>query len=220
LLYWSYLFVLSVSFLCSLFRFRSHTPDLKIFSAFLGLTVITETLANIAIYYHWKTNYIVYNSFMLPEYCLYAAFFKSIIQDTRVQKALTGFMLIFPLIWIGTTLTLHISTWNSYAILIGDAATVGMCAAYLFEVFASEDASDLKTSSEFWITAATLMYCCCEIPITGRLNYLAVHHKKVTMWLEDVLQILNILMYLTITYAFLCRRPIITMRSLRITWWS
>lgn len=213
MLYWTYLFVLCVSFLCSLIRFRQHTHALKIFSIFLGLTVVTETLANIAIYYHWETNYIIYNSFMLPEYCLYALFFKSIIRNTRIKGVLSAYLLIFPLIWIATTVWLHITTWNSYAVLIGDAATVGMCAAYLFEVLASEELIDLKTSAEFWITAGTLIYCCSEIPITGRLNYLAAHHKQVTLWLEDVLQILNILMYLTIIYAYLCRRLTNTTRS-------
>jgi hypothetical protein len=211
-MYWTYLAVLSISFICSLIDFRLHTPDLKLFSIFLGLTVVTETLANIAIKFQWETNYIIYNSFMLPEYCLYTLFFRSIIRNARIKKVLTVFLMLFPVIWAATTWRLKITTWNSYIVLIGDAATVVMCATYLFEVFVSDELIDLKTSAEFWITSGTLMYCCCEIPITGRLNFLA-HDKQVTLVLEDVLQGLNIVMYITIIYAYQCRRLINIMKS-------
>jgi hypothetical protein len=216
-MYWTYLAVLAVSFICSLIDFRRHSHALKIFCIFLGLTVLTETLANIAIKFHWETDYVIYNSFMLPEYCLYTLFFRSIIRTPRIKKALTVFLFLCPVIWSVTTWRLGITTWNSYMILIGDAATVGMCAWFLFEVFASEELIDLTTSAEFWITASTFMYCCCEIPITGRLNFLA-NDKRTTLLLEDVLQILNILMYLTIIYAYQCRRLINIMRSWSTAW--
>lgn len=212
MLYWIYLAVLSIAFTSSLIDFRLHALDLKLFSFFLGLTIFTETLAHMAFRFHWDSDYAIYNCFMLPEYCLYALFFRSIIRDDRVKRILAIFFFGFPPIWIGTTIWLKITTWNSYIVLIGDAATVGMCARYLFEVFESEELTDLKTSAEFWITSGTLMYCCCEIPITGRLNFIATD-KKTTLLLEDVLQILNILMYFTIIYAYQCRRLINITRS-------
>jgi hypothetical protein len=185
---------------------------LKLFSVFLGISIVTEILAAVAVpFFHFKSNYPVYGAFMLVEYSLYALFFKFVIQHHRIRQIINAFLLSFPVVWATTTFFVFGPRhWNSYVILFGDAITIGMCVAYFYEVFVSEDLLDFRTSPEFWIVAATLIYSCCELPITGMLNYLAANYETQALWLENALQILNILMYLMILYAYLCRRLINT----------
>jgi hypothetical protein len=204
-----YLTILGICFISSLIQFRQHKPDLKIYSILLGITVLTEILANVAVGpLKWKSNHPFYNSFMLPEYCLYALYFKAIIRNELVRKGISVFLYSLPVVWVFTTVVvLHgLRPWNSYMILYGDAGTVAMCSIYLFEVFKSDEVVDLRTSPEFWIAAGTLMFACCEIPYTGRLNFMVIRDQSAAAWLNITMQILNILLYLTIIYAYQCRR--------------
>jgi hypothetical protein len=182
---------------------------LKLFSVLLGITLLTEILANLARGpLKWETNHAIYNLFMLIEYCLYAVYFKAIIQNVSVRKAINLFLYTFPVVWVVITFVLvrGLNIWNSYIIIYGDAATVCMCIIYLFEVYASDEPADLATSPEFWIAASLLMFSCCEIPYTGRLNYMVDRQQSAALWLNITMQILNILLYITIIYAYQCRR--------------
>ena len=203
-----YIITLCLSFLCSLIGFRLHTPHLKLFSIFLGITVLTEALAELVIHVlHYDTNYSVYVAFMLIEYMLYAVYFRYLIRNSRIRQIINAFLLAFPVVWASTTfLVFGRAHWNSYMILFGDVFTISLCAAWFHESFISEELIDFRASPEFWIAAGTFIYSCCEIPITGILNYLTDNYINLAIGLKNVLQILNILMYLMITYAYLCRR--------------
>jgi len=208
MIYTIYLDTLGACFLCSLISFRLHYPiHLKLFSLSLGLGLVTEILAVYVIkHYHLSNNYLIYSSYMLVEYCLYAVYFKFIIHGSKARQFISAFLMAFPVVWIITTFYIfHKNGWNSYVVLFGDAFTIAMCIVYFREVFISDQLIDFKVSPEFWIAAALLIFSCCELPITGILNYLAVKYQKEALLLEDVLQLLNIFMYLIIIYAYLCR---------------
>jgi hypothetical protein len=209
-----YLLILGACLACSLIGFRRHRPHLQLFSVLLALTVVTEIFANLASGpLAWKTNYPIYNTFMLPEYCLYTLFFKAIIRNATVKRMLDIFLLIILAAWVTTNFgLLKISVWNSYMILIGDTLTIFMAAYYLSEFVIADEEIPVSTSTEFWIAASIFMYSACEIPITGRLNYLT-HDETAIKWLVFTLDILNIIMFLTIIYAYRCSRLINIMSS-------
>ena len=190
---------------------------MKLFCLLLGLTVATEIFANLASGpLAWKTNYPIYNSFMLPEYCLYSLFFKAIIRNAKVKRMIDFFLLIILAAWIITNFgLLKISVWNSYMIIVGDILTIFLAACYLYEFVNADEEVRVSTSTEFWIAASIFMYSACEIPITGRLNYIT-NDDKVAFWLVFTLDILNIIMFLTIIYAYRCSRLMTIMSS----WWT
>lgn len=214
-----YLLILGVCFGCSLIGFRRRRPHLQLFSVLLGLTVITEIFANLASGpLAWKTNYPIYNTFMLPEYCLYALFFKAIIRNAKIKRLLNVFLLLILAAWVTTNFgLLKISVWNSYMILFGDTLTIFMAGYYLYEFVIADEEVPVSTSPEFWIAASIFVYSACEIPITGRLNYLT-HDETAIKWLVFTLDILNIIMFLTIIYAFRCSRLINIMSSWSTAW--
>ena len=176
----------------------------------LAITVLTEIFANFLLgALHLNTNYPVYNCFLLVQYVTLGLYFKIIILSKRTKFIIKVFMCLFPLFWLFTDVFIFgLNHWNSYVILVGDLFIICFAARYLYELFTSEKLINFKTSPEFWIAAATIFYSCCELPITGILNYLATNNRS----LNSVLQVLNIIMYLVFIYAFLCK-PIDSTRS-------
>ncbi len=200
-----------MAFAFSLLHFKKHPLHLKIFSSFLGITLITEICANFLLnVFHLKSNFPVYNIFMLIEYPLLAYYFKLIISSKTTKKIINLFLCLFPIFWFLTTAYIFgLNGWNSYVIMSGDLFIICISARYLYELFTSDNLIDFKRFPEFWIAAALIFYSCCELPITGILNYLAYHNTS----LNNILQVLNIIMYATFIYAFLCRRMTNTTRS-------
>lgn len=210
----TYLIILSISFIVSLSSFIFNYPlHLKLFCVFLGITVLTEICANFLVdFLGLQSNYPVYNCFILVQFPLLAYFFKMIISGKRTKKIIDIFCTVFPVFWLLTTIFIFgINNWNSYAVMFGDLFIICVGSKYLYELFTSERLIDFKTSTEFWIAAALIFYSCCELPITGLLNYL--YGDSGNAFLTTILQILNIIMYAIFIYAFLCRRMTNTTKS-------
>src|SRR6478752_8612419 len=98
-LFYIYLLIVVTAFLCSLLSFKQHRPIyLKLFSVFIGITVITEIIANFLVdLFHLKSNYPVYNCFIIFQYLLLAYYFKMIISSTRTKKIINTFVIVFSI---------------------------------------------------------------------------------------------------------------------------
>ncbi len=204
-LFYIYLSFLALAFFASLASFKfSYSIHLKLFSIFLGVSLLTEICANYLIdFLHLDSNYPVYYCFMLIEYIMLAYFFKRIILSNTAKIIINIFLIIFPFFWLFTGMFIFNKgkDWNSYVVMAGDVFVICVSARFLYELFTADKLIDFKKSPEFWIAAALIFYCCCELPITGILNYLYYNNSP----LNELLQILNIIMYLIFIYAFLCR---------------
>jgi len=176
-----------------------------LFSVFLGITTLAEIIANFFIsVFHLKFNFPVYNIFMLIEYPLLAFYFSQIISSDTFKKIIISFIFFYPVLWCITFFSiLKKHEFNSYGVMGGDLFIVIICARYLYELFTSTKLILFKKHAEFWIAIGLMFYSCCELPITGILNFLEQDWQMVRQ-LSIVLQILNIIMYSIFIYAFLC----------------
>jgi len=203
----TYILVVIISFLCSLVSFRQHGPfHLKLFSIFLGITALTEIIANFFLSrLHLQSNFPVYNIFILVEYPLLAFYFGKIISSSKFKKIIQVFSIFFPVLWFVIFLFVYrLSEWNTYGVMVGDLFVILFAARYLYELFTSDILINFWKHTGFWIAVGLIFYSCCELPIMGILNFLE-HDWKITLRLLTLLQILNIIMYLVFTYAFLCQ---------------
>jgi hypothetical protein len=200
----TYLAILTLAFVTSLISFKqAYSVHLKLFSIFLGISLLTEICANYLIdFLHLDSNYPVYYCFMLVEYIMFAYYFRRIIVSKTTKNIISIFLLIFPFFWLFTGIFIfnEEKSWNSYVVMAGDLFTICVSARFLYELFTADKLIDFRKSPEFWIAAALIFYSCCELPITGILNYLYYNNSS----LNGLLQILNIIMYLIFIYAFLC----------------
>jgi hypothetical protein len=202
-----YLIVLLISFLCSLVSFRLHYPFyLKIFSIFLGITVITEIIANFLLpLFNISSNYPVYNIFILIQFLFLLFYFRLLIKSHFFKKVIFLLVFLYPVFWIITSLALYnLDHWNSYALMVGDLIIIIFTSRWLFEFFTGNELISLSKHSEFWIAIGILLYSSCELPITGMVNFL-VKDIDLARRLFTILQILNIIMYLIFIYAYLCQ---------------
>jgi hypothetical protein len=206
LLSYFYILIVIISFICSLVSFRLLYPfHLKLFSILLFITVVTELISNFFLTpLHLNSNYPVYNIFTLIEYPLLGLFFRIIITNKNFKILCLAFIIIFPIFWFYIFLFVYkLDEWNSYGIIFGDLFIITFAARYLYELFTSNELIQFGKHTEFWISVALIFYCCCELPITGILNFW-INDSKTTLRLLNILQLLNIAMYSIFIYAFLC----------------
>jgi hypothetical protein len=214
-----YLIVVGLTFLCSLVSFRLHNPfHLRLFSFFLGITVLAELIANFFLKpFHLASNFPVYNVFMLIEYPILAFYFKQIVISKSTKRIIWFFITLYPLFWILMFLFVYkLSEWCSYGIMFGDFFLIIFSVRYLYELFTSERLVSFGKHAEFWIAVGIIFYSCCELPITGILNFLTRDWRSnynTILNLFSILQVLNIVMYSIFIYAFLCRVNLTTTKS-------
>ncbi len=171
---------------------------------------------------------------MLAEYMLIACFFRELVSSAIMKMSIGLFLFCFPFFWAGTTVSgfgvsnwnsyvtmacnpclpffcipaaafvSGLGGWNSYVVMAGDLFCVCVSARYLYELFTAGDLVDFGRCPEFWISVGVFFYSCCELPITGMLNFWARNFVPVAIQLYSILQVLNIIMYSIFIYAFLC----------------
>ncbi len=193
-----------------------HCPfRLKLLSVFVGVALLTEILASHANYFFTlQTNNPIYNVYLVIQFPVYYIYFRSVIASKSKKEVLFVFLLVYLFIWTITTyFVFGIYRWNSYAVIAGDVFTICICAVYFYESFVSEKLVHFKRTADFWVAVPIFIYSTCELPITGVLNHLTHNFEKLAVSLENVLQGLNIFMYLILIYAFLCTRKTNTMNS-------
>ena len=207
LIFKAYILILCCTFFCSLLSFRCKDfTHLKLFSLLIGIGVLTEILAAYGpAIFRIESNYPFYDVYLLIQYIVYGVYFKHVLPSGTIRNSIFPYLSGLAIFWCYTSFSLFkFMAWNSYIIIAGDLFTVLYCCYYFYSSFTSERQLDFSRSPEFWIAAGLFIYSCCELPITGILNYIASHYPDLTMELFTVLQVLNILMYSIFMYAFLC----------------
>jgi hypothetical protein len=206
---YAYLASVLIAFICSLNSFRLHySRHLRFFSIFLGITAVTEIVANFLVQYP-TSNYPVYNLFILIQYPMIAWYYRHIISDKKTRQLLLAFIVLYPVFWLSIFLFVYtFDQWCTYGIMLGDLFIVIFSSRYIYELITSENPVQLQRHPEFWISVGLLFFCACELPITGIINFLVQDWLSTWQLIQkifSILQLLNILMYLMFTYAFLCR---------------
>jgi hypothetical protein len=203
-----YIIILSISFLSSLISFKLHYPfHLKLFSILLGITLLVEYFASFGLHFlKTKSNIPLYNAFMLVEFEVYAWYFLQIIRFPLIKKVIAAFLILFPLFWVTTVFFIFgIEHWNSYLVIAGSAFTVFLSGIFYYQLFTASELTKLTKSPEFWIATGLIVFYTCNLPFLGMFNFLTRNYETLAYKLEDVLQLLDAVMYSTFIYAFLCR---------------
>jgi hypothetical protein len=175
----------------------------------LAYIVAFDFVADISAWY-WLTiktnngNAQAYNFINLVELMLYALYFLQIIRSVIVRRLIKIFLCLFPLCWFFMVYFIYeLTEWNAPVTVLGSAFTVFWAAVYLFELFISTDNIKLHRIAEFWVAVAILIFYPCYIPIIGLFNFAHNNFSDLTNVLLKINAILNIVMYLLFTYAFI-----------------
>jgi hypothetical protein len=88
---------------------------------------------------------------------------------------------------------------------LGCLLTIFCCVYYFWELFQRPSSVNLGRQPAFWICSGLLFYYTCTFPLYGAINMLKLFPRVILSNLLYILVLLNILLYLSFTIAFLCR---------------
>jgi hypothetical protein len=206
LYYFSPIFA-AMAFLASLtiFRGRESPRYLKIFSLFLLVNLITETISAIQDVYVIN-NVVFVNLVTVFDFTFYIYFVREIIRSQKVKMFLFYCLFIYPMIFLANTLLVQGSVvFHSMTYALGCLLIIFSCIFYLWEMFQQTYSGNLARQPEFWICCGLLFYYTCTFPFYGTTNLVMALPKVILRNLLFIFELLSTLQYLSFTIAFLCR---------------
>jgi len=207
----TFLFFLSpvfigIAFLASLTVFFGRPAELylKLFSCFLLVDCIIETVTNYQALHKHNTLLLTSLSYMLS-FSFYLYLVRTVIQSPKAKRVLLYCLVAFPLIFIvNIFLVQKFQVFQSLNYCLDCLVIVAACIYYFLEVFQSKNYVNLTREPAFWICSGLLFFCVCSFPVYGLINFIHFEFSIIRI-IVYILDFVNILLYLSFTIAFLCR---------------
>ncbi|HEY0678013.1 MAG TPA: hypothetical protein VGD17_06995 [Chitinophagaceae bacterium] len=179
--------------------------SLWIFPFFLVFTLIIELIglhmSNANIH-----NADLYNFFSLAAFTFYMYLLMQVVYSARARRIILYTMTAYVVISLVNILFIQkINTFHTLTYSIGCFLIVVISMYYFYELLQVPRSINLKREPAFWIVAGLLFFYICTLPILGVANYLFSFPSVIARSLEQIITILNILLYSLFTIAFLCR---------------
>jgi len=179
---------------------------LKLFSLFLLVTISVEWIAWYMARKLHINNLWLYNAYTLIEFCFLPYFYFLITKSDKVKLTIKYFLILYPLFFILNYFFIQTPyVFNTYAYLAGIMFVLFLIGNWYKEVLFGENKIILSREPVFYISCAFFLFFIIEIPYTLLLPYFVTHDLKVAMGLIWVIKILNIILYILLTIAYLCR---------------
>ena len=198
------LIIETISFLASgtLF-FQVSTPTfLRYFFVFLLLTIVVESSVLVKV----GINVILlYNFFSAFEFVFYLFILMNIIQNPRIKKAILHILWIYPVSVVVNVFLFQVNVFHSITYTIGCLLTVASCIYYFLEIFRKPGSINLLREPAFWLCTGLLFYYTCSFLLLGLYNYIQGLPKVIISHIYTILTIMNFLLYILFSIAFLCR---------------
>jgi hypothetical protein len=202
-----YFYVIIISAIAGITIFfqRPKPLYLRLFPFFLVITIVVELVAN-WMYRRYGSTIALINFYLVLNFCFFLFVLREIISD-RIFKRVAlianisyGVLVLFNLFYYQ-----KLNTWNSMSFSLGCLLIVAFCIYYFLELFRNPKSTRLTKEPAFWIVSGLLFFYCCSFPFLGLNNLLDNAPEVLKRNLNNILTVLNILMYSLFTIAFLCR---------------
>ncbi len=180
-------------------------PYMRLLPFFLLLTFILEVIG-------WQmgqqgiNNTIYFNFYSILFFLYYLYIIHQVLRSGWVKKILIGCMVVYPLLALANIFFIqgpHVFHTMTYS--IGSLLTIIFCVYFFYELFRIPHSIKLKTHPGFWIVTGLLFFNACTLPFIGLSNYIYQFSPVLINNFQRILSILNVLLYLLFTIAFLCR---------------
>ena len=214
--YYIYLAPLTLSVLSSLSMLRLDWPKpFKLFSAFLTLTLIVELSAFLWSYSLHKTswwnfspnNIWIYNSYLIPQYLFYIYFFSKTVGVRWMSK--TGLYIGIGYFLVATQNLLFIQKLflvNYITIILANFIIVFFTLIYFIQLMKAKEVIRLSRQPLFWIAAGSFIFHLGSLPCFILYNYISAGNSLLATSLFRIIIMLNCIMYLLYSIAFLCTK--------------
>jgi len=178
---------------------------LRIFPFFLLVTLVTEIWA-------WElalkgiTNTAHYNFISVTGCVFYLYILRHEIFLKRAKKIILIIMISYVILSLyNIFFGQKIDSFHTMTYSLGCFLIVAVSIYYFYELFQVPRSIDLKREPAFWIVSGLLFFYVCTLPLLGVVNYLYTFPDIINAALEQLITVLNVLLYSLFTIAFLCR---------------
>ncbi len=185
--------------------FTKAAPPLKILSrlwlAMFGVEIVGHFTR------HEEENYWLYNCFNFVFYPCLAHIFSYVIENPKIQTAISAFYWVFILFVICNTLFIQaVTAWQTLTHVAGGCFVIFLGGAYFFQLLNSVDNDRITSDPFFWLSFGLVFYFGGSIPFLGMFNYLRDNFFDFTsFYFTYVYNAFSMVLNLIIVRAFLCR---------------
>ena len=194
----SFLISLSVYFQKSVPYYLKCFPFYFICSFIIGM--VEENLQR-----HGKYNTAIYNSWGIIEFCFYFFVLREIIETPKFKKLILLVIGIYPLICILFLYFQKQVGFNPVNYSLGCIMVIVSCIYYFFELFQKTEFPSLVSLQSFWITTAILFNYALAFPTFAFISFMNKIPKIIANNLDTIFYIINSLVLILFSIAFLCR---------------
>jgi hypothetical protein len=178
---------------------------LKAFSIFLLVTFVVEFSGWLLSSKRVNTN-LLYNIFSTAEFIFLFWLLRDFIKSPIAKKILLYCILFYaPLVFMEIIFWMKPGGYHTKTYALACLLVVIFCIFYFYELFRSSHYIKLTSEPSFWICSGLLFFYTCSFPIFGLVNYLSQLPEIILKNITNIFVIINCLLYLLFTIAFLCR---------------
>ncbi len=185
---------------------QSKPIYLQLFPFFLLISLIIDVVANYAIYIlKKKSNLFIYNPFTAFEFVFYIWLLRAIIRNKLVKNILIVLLVLYP---IGAGINIYFFQgthgFHSITYALGCLLIITFSTYYFYELFLIPEPVNLLFEPAFWICTGLLFFYSCTFPLFGLSNIVTSLPRIIINNIEIIINMLNSLLYLMFSIAFLC----------------
>jgi hypothetical protein len=198
---------LAISLLAGLFIlfYKKNPLYLRLFTLFLLYTFLNEIAAGYLVE-HNKQTLELYNVYVVIQFVFYTYLLSSFILDTRIKKVVK---FIQPVYVVLSILNLFFFqkwvVYNSITYSIGSLIIVALSIFYFYELFKQKKVVYLTREPSFWISTGLLFFFTCSFPLIATVNLLSDLKEGTLYTLQNILTLVNVMLYSIFTISFLCQ---------------
>jgi hypothetical protein len=185
---------------------------LTAFIPLLIIVCITEFIGSNKVYFGWKTNYLVYDIYMIVSFPVTYYIFQKMLSYNGGLK--TAYYYIGVLIWMFFLTNLFfiqgLQSFNTYSLILTEFVFIMISLFVLMRLFKDDDFNImLYNHPYFWISGGTLIFSIGTLIILGLQQIIVKNNLQIDgkYIYRILLAILNVALYASYSYAFyLCRK--------------
>lgn len=201
-----YIYFLFISAVAGFVLLRSAVPlYLKLFPFFLLSSAICE-------YIGWQMgnhripNTTLYNYLSTYEFTFYLFMLRMMIVKKAFKTIILWIACAYPVFCLlNIYLIQGAHTFHSFSYCTGCLLIVLVCVYYFIELFQLPNTINLLKEPAFWICSGLLFFCTVSFPLLGLTNYIYRISPIIIANLRIILNLMNVLLCVMFTIAFLCR---------------
>jgi len=191
-----------ISILC-LYRDKDSVWGNFIF--FLLLTCLVE-IAGIYIRMRHRPNFMLYNLFLVIECAVLNYFFYHLLKENRLKKILTGWIVFFLLFYFIELIVKHFNAYVSASSTLLSVELILASIYFYYRLLKEEKYRQLSKYAPFWWVNGTICFYFAGIACNIFFRYLLHKAPDISHTVRYIVfTILNVILYTSWSYSFICR---------------